>query len=149
MHDRLRELQDILHREIPITRHFNLTVGSYDERCLRLDAPLSSNINHSGTAFGGSLSSLLTLAGWGVVWLVLQEYQLDGEIVIQDSSCNFLHPVTHDFSACCYRPAPEQLAKFAHALRTRSRARLELEADISNEERVAVTFRARYVVTRQ
>ncbi len=146
MQDHLSELQSTLYKEIPITRHFNLTVGSYDERCLRLDAPLAENINHAGTAFGGSLSSLVTLAGWGIVWLIMREHELEGEIVIQDGSCNYLLPVTRDFSAYCYKPEASQIVRFERMLRSHGRARLELEATIPNEDRVAVSFHGRYVV---
>lgn len=146
MQDHLFELQSTLYKEIPITRHFNLTVGSYDERCLRLDAPLAANINHAGTAFGGSLSSLVTLAGWGIVWFIMREQRLEGEIVIQDGSCNYLRPVTHDFSAYCYKPEASQIVRFERMLRSHGRARLELEATILDEDKVAVSFRGRYVV---
>ena len=148
MQDHLFELQRTLYKEIPITRHFNLTVGSYDEHRLRLDAPLAENINHAGTAFGGSLSSLLTLAGWGIVWLIMRENRLEGEIVIQDGSCNYLLPVTRDFSAYCYKPEASQIARFERMLRSHGRARMELEATVLDEDKVAVSFRGRYVVNR-
>jgi thioesterase domain-containing protein len=144
--DHLFELQNTLYKEIPITRHFNLTVGSYDGHSLRLDAPLAENINHAGTAFGGSLSSLVTLAGWGIVWFILRESQLEGEIVIQDGACNYLLPVTRDFSAYCYKPEASQITRFERMLRSHGRARLELEAVVLDEDKVAVSFRGRYVV---
>ena len=43
-------------------------VESLDEDYLTLFAALAPNINHIGTAFGGSLHGLATLACWGVVW---------------------------------------------------------------------------------
>ena len=142
----LFELQNTLYTEIPITRHFNLKVGSYDGHSLRLDAPLAENINHAGTAFGGSLSSLVTLAGWSIVWFILRESHLEGEIVIQDGACNYLLPVTRDFSAYCYKPEASQIARFERMLRSHGRARLELEAVILDDDKVAVSFRGRYVV---
>lgn len=146
MYDRLEELQALLHREIPITQHFHLSVAAYTQQLLRLDAPLAENVNHAGTAFGGSLSTLLTLAGWSMVWFVLQEYQLQGEIIIQDCSCKYIYPVKRDFSACCYRPNSFELNRFDKTLRTRGRARLELKAEIIEGDQVAVSFMGRYVV---
>ncbi|GCE31096.1 hypothetical protein KDA_65800 [Dictyobacter alpinus] len=146
MQDQLQELQALLYKEIPITQHFHLTVGAYNERMLRLDAPLAENVNHAGTAFGGSLSALLTLAGWSMVWFVLQECNVTGEIVIQDSSCKYLHPVKRDFSAFCYRPMPEQIVRFNRMLRTHKKGRLELQADIREGDTLAVSFQGRYVV---
>ncbi|GCE23469.1 YiiD C-terminal domain-containing protein [Dictyobacter kobayashii] len=146
MQDRLQELQALLYKEIPITRHFHLTAGAYNERMLRLDAPLAENVNHAGTAFGGSLSALLTLAGWSMIWFMLQELDLQGEIIIQDSSCRYLTPVKKDFSAYCYRPTNEQLGRFEKMLRTHQKGRLELKAEIIEGDTLAVSFVGRYVV---
>ncbi|WP_151757432.1 YiiD C-terminal domain-containing protein [Dictyobacter vulcani] len=144
--DQLQELQALLYKEIPITKHLHLTVGAYNEHALRLDAPLAENVNHAGTAFGGSLSALLTLAGWSMAWFVLQESKLSGEIVIQDSSCKYLRPVKQDFSAICYRPPAAQIIRFDKMLRTHKKARLELQAEIHESNTLSVTFQGRYVV---
>lgn len=50
-----------------------LRVSAFDGRSLRLSAPLSRNVNDKGCAFGGSMSSLMTLAGWALVTSVLVE----------------------------------------------------------------------------
>ncbi|GCF06910.1 YiiD C-terminal domain-containing protein [Dictyobacter arantiisoli] len=145
MIDELHELQHLLTREIPITEHFRLQVAEYNQHYLRLDAPLAENVNHSGTAFGGSLSALLTLAGWSMVWFLLKEQSLQGEIVIQDSTCKYLHPVRRDFSALCYRPAEDQLSHFNKMLYSYGKGRLELHAEVLEGDVHAVSFVGRYV----
>jgi thioesterase domain-containing protein len=139
------ELQDVLLTEIPITKHLGISVASYDLSCLILHAPLANNMNHKGTAFAGSLNSLITLSGWGLLWLVLREYCLSARIVIQDSECNYLLPVTSDFSASCRKPEPHQLEKLVYALQKRGKARLELNATIFQDQHLAVSFKGRYV----
>ena len=81
-----------------------------------------------------------------MVWFLLQEYHLQGEIIIQDSSCKYIHPVKRDFSAFCYRPRSSELDRFDKVLRARGRGRLELKAEIVEGDRVAVSFNGRYVV---
>lgn len=147
MEENLQELQDLLYRQIPITQHIRLTVRAYNGQMLCLDAPLAENVNHTGTAFGGSLSALLTLAGWSMMWFLLREYHLDGEILIQDSDCKYLKPVNTDFSACCYRPPAADIQRFVKMLRRHGKARLELWAEIRDGDAIAVTFTGRYVVT--
>src|SRR5262249_15559514 len=110
-------LQETLVHEIPLTQHLELRVIDYNERGLTLGAPLAANINHKRTAFAGSLNSVVTLAGWGLLWLVLQELKIAARVVIQDSSCSYLRPVSNDFSAFCPKPAPEQIARLAEALK--------------------------------
>ena len=51
--------------DIPLTRAMGLRVESLGEGGIRMNAPLEPNVNDKGTAFGGSLAAILTLAGWG------------------------------------------------------------------------------------
>jgi thioesterase domain-containing protein len=142
----LLELQKTLKREIPITRHLGVTVESYDGQQLVLSAPLAQNINHKGTAFAGSLNALVTLAGWGQLWLILKECQLHGKIVIQDSTNSYLLPVQSNFRASCNRPSPAQVTRMENMFRKHHRARIELQAEIHDGSELAVSFTGRYVV---
>jgi thioesterase domain-containing protein len=146
MKDRLRALQETLYREIPITKHLGITVESYDDEQLTLKAPIEPNRNHKQTAFAGSLNAVMTLAGWGLLWLVLGEQDLATTIVIQDSESSYLRPVTTDFSARCRKPNSARLVRFENMLRNKGKARLELLAEIDEGEEVAVLFKGRYVV---
>jgi len=146
MHNRLHELQETLAREIPITKHLGITVVSYDDEGLTLKAPLRQNINHKSTAFAGSLNALLTLAGWGLLWLLVKERDMQVQIVIQESMSSYLRPVTRDFSAQCHKPDPASIARLETTLRKKRKARLELQSEIREGDMVAVSFRGRYVV---
>lgn len=145
MKDRLRELQETFYKDIPITKHLGITVDSYDDERLTLRAPLEENINQKNYAFAGSLNALVTLAGWGLLWLVLKELDITAKIVIQDSVISYLLPVTRDFSARCCKPDLLQIAKFENTLRKRRKARLELSVEIYQGEQVAVSFKGHYV----
>lgn len=142
----LPELQATFAHEIPITQYLGISVDSYQQGCLILKAPLERNINHKRTAFAGSLNALVTLAGWGQLWLILKELNIPAKIVIQDSVSNYLLPVDSDFSASCSRPLPAQIAKMENMLKKRGKARIELRAEICNDEAIAVSFKGRYVI---
>src|SRR3981081_3989276 len=103
MHEALRTLQQVFTTEIPITRYLSVSVASYQNGCLTLLAPLQENSNHVHTAFAGSLNAVMTLAGWGQLWLILKEYELEGQIVIQNSVIEYLKPVTDGFTVHCQR----------------------------------------------
>ena len=62
-----RRIQEVLHSKIPITRAMGVRVAEYDGRRLVLSAPLDANVNHLGTAFGGSLNALAVLSGYGLL----------------------------------------------------------------------------------
>jgi thioesterase domain-containing protein len=142
----LQELQETLNQEIPITQCLGITAEHYNGKCLILKAPLAQNINHTGSAFAGSLNALLTLAGWGQLWLVLKECNIPAKIVIQDSIVNYLLPVQRDFLASCYKPDPAQIARMQRMLQKGGRARIELQAEIPANNATAVSFKGRYVV---
>jgi len=145
-HDLVRELQAVLHHEIPLSRQMGLTVQRYDGVCLALGAPLAPNINHKATAFAGSLNAVMTLAGWGTVWLLLAERGLHGTIVIQESTSRYQLPVGHDFTATCRVPSADETERFLAGLRRRGKARLALKVDIlDGDGRVAVAFTGMYV----
>ena len=140
-----RELQATLDHEIPLSRAIGITVARYDAAGLALWAPLAPNTNHKSTAFAGSLNALTTLAGWGLVWLLLREHGLRGTIVIQESSTAYRLPVRGDFTAVCARPKAEVVEAFVTAFRRKGKARLALSVTIADGERTSVSFTGRYV----
>src|SRR5438067_12786961 len=105
-----RQIQDLLHSKIPITRAMGVRVENYDGARLVLSAPLAANVNHLGTAFGGSLNALAVLSGYGLLWLELQE--ADCHIVIRESTIYYDHTVRGEIRATCVRPEAELIAKF-------------------------------------
>jgi thioesterase domain-containing protein len=143
---RLCRLQQIIHTEIPITRAIGITVAGYDQGCLTLRAPAACNLNHNGTVFSGSLNAVVTVAGWGLLWLVLQEEQLEGNVVIQDSSISYLGPIKSDFCAYSSKPVPSDLERFLYILRRKGKARSSVQAAICERGETLVTFSGRYVV---
>jgi thioesterase domain-containing protein len=131
---------------MPVTQHLGIEAASYRSGTLTLRAPLAANVNHKGTAFGGSLNAIATLAAWGVLWLALREHGLSGEVVIQDSTIRYLRPVAADFTARSGPPDPEALDRLLAAVRRRGRGRIGLTAEVLDGAGVAVSFAGRYVV---
>lgn len=141
-------LEAALRREIPLSRALGISVVSWDGQTVRLAAPLAPNVNHKATVFGGSLSAACTLAGWSAVWLLLDAHGLEDQVVIQDASIEYRHPVTHDFVVTCSLPEAARVEHFLATVRERGRGRLELSARVASGEQELVTFRGRYVARR-
>ena len=124
------DFEHALLADIPLARAMQLRVRDYDGDNLRLTAPLAPNINDKGCAFGGSLVSLLTLAGWGLIVLKLRELDIHCEVYVQDSDARYLAPVWEDLVAQARLAEGESWAEFARALRTRGRARLQVSCRV-------------------
>lgn len=139
------DLADYLHAKIPLTRAMGLRVAGIGTR-LVLEAPLDSNINHLGTAFGGSLHALPTLACYAVLWTLLNEAGINCHVVIKHSSADYLQPVKGLLRAVCVRPPPESTAGFIDNLRENRKARMTLTAIVEGENaKPAVEFSGVFV----
>ena len=139
----LRETERYLHRAIPLTAAMGVRLESYDENGLVLTAPLEPNHNHLGTAFGGSLATAATLAGYTLLWLELGDRQI--HIVVQDSQIRYLAPVTGEIRALAARIAPDVLTEFRRACAKSGKARLTLPITIIHEGKVCVEFSGTFV----
>ena len=51
--------------------------------------------------FAGSIFSLATLTGWGMIFLQLKEKGLEGEIVLGDGNIHYHKPITMQPRALC------------------------------------------------
>ena len=145
----LRALRAKLAREMPVTQSLGIRVVGRQDGGLVLEAPLAANINHTGTAFAGSLNAAATLAGWGTVWLLLRERGIRAHVVLQDSTVHYVRPVTGDFTARCLAPDDHAVARLVDTLARRGRGRIELHAVVSDRDGDAVTYRGRYVALRE
>lgn len=142
----LRETEAFLHTQIPLTRAMGVEVERWDGRQLILRAPLEPNHNHLGTAFGGSLSALATLAGYSLLWLLLGDRE--AHIVIRDSTTRFRHPVRGTLRAFCQRPDDAAWEVFRQKWLATGKAHLQLHATIEHEQKVCVEFEGTFVAIR-
>jgi len=142
----LKELEKLLHSEIPLTKSIGVRVQNYEKHSLTLSAPLENNINHKNTAFGGSLYCVSVLSGWGLIHLLLKEHNLSGHIVIQESNTKFIKPVTSDIHAQSSFKSTTQYENFLGMYRRKGISRIKLKSVISCNSEICVQFEGRYVI---
>ena len=140
-------LERHLRETIPLARAMDVTVADYDGTRLVLAAPLAPNVNDKGCAFGGSMVSLLTLAGWGLVTLKLNAAGITADVFVQDSTISYLSPVWDEILAEAGAGPDESWDQFCATLRERGRARIAVEAEVAAAQGglVAARFTARFV----
>jgi thioesterase domain-containing protein len=145
-------LELFLHEMIPLAKAMGVGVEVSDARALVLTAPKEQNKNSLNTAFGGSLVSLATLAGYGVVWELMKNEKGANtpawSIVVKESRAAYRRPVLGDLRAICERPAQAAIAEFKEALDRYGKAKLKLRARIIEAGQTAVDVQAAFVVTR-
>lgn len=144
--DLLRFIRD----RIPLARAMDLRLHHYDQDGLALSAPLAPNVNDKGCAFGGSLASVMTLAGWALVELELQRRGEDCDVFVGDSHVRYLDPVWTDFRAEARLAEGADFTAFFATLAERGKARIDVRCEVPGSgERPAATLRARFVAKRR
>jgi thioesterase domain-containing protein len=144
--ERAAALERDIRDKIVLARAMAISVGAYDVESLTLAAPLAPNVNDKGCAFGGSLVSLMTLAGWGLVKLALDHHGRDCDIYVQDSDVRYLAPVWNDFEAVARLVDRESFAAMIEALTLRGRARTRVRCVVPLPDgTAAATLEARFV----
>jgi thioesterase domain-containing protein len=134
---------------MPPVRAFDLRVSGYDGCMLELMAPLAANVNDKGSAFGGSLASLMTLAAWGLATLKLGEAGHEADVYVQDSQLRYLYPLYDDLHICARLAPTQEWSTFLSTYHTRGKARVLLTAEARNARGDVVTsFEGRYVALR-
>ena len=143
--DALETLRDYT-RKLPPLAAIQAQVAAYDGHRLRLTAPLAVNVNDKGSAFGGSMTSLMTYAGWGLVTLQLQQAGLRTDVFVADSTVRYLKPLYAELRAEAVLAPEQSWELFLATLAQRGRARIHLQARmIGTEGEVMADLAGRYV----
>lgn len=126
----LNDLEKFLHREIPLSRAMKMAVTRADERETILKFPLSPNINHLGTAFGGSLNTAALLACYTWLYATLQRHGSAAHVLVKASDIRYLRPVRGAFTSRCDSPLNTDIEKFFKTLTKKNMAQLKLSSRI-------------------
>ncbi|MER3546729.1 MAG: thioesterase [Rhodanobacteraceae bacterium] len=139
------QLQTYILQYIPLARAMELRVTRYDGARLELAAPLAPNINDKGCAFGGSLASLMTLAGWGLVELNLRERGIACDIYVGDSQLRYREPLWGELHSQARFTEGHALVPFLENLQRRGKARIDVSCAVAGESGDAATLDAVFV----
>jgi thioesterase domain-containing protein len=122
-----------------------LSVPRYSGGELEMTAPLAPNINDKGCAFGGSMASLLTLAGWGLIELGLRAQGLDCDIYVGDSNVRYREPLWGELRGIARFAEADAMARVVAAVRAQGKGRADVVCEIAGEQGAAATLTARFV----
>ena len=142
----LRNLvEGFLSDKIPLTTAMGVRVVTLEP--LMIEAPVALNSNHLGTAFGGSINAVATLAGYALLWLALHD-DPSVHVVIAESSIRFLRPVRKTIRAVCCRPEDSALTILKSELAANNRGRIRLHVQVEEAGASAAEFEGLFVAIR-
>lgn len=140
-----QDLERIL-LSMPPLRAMGCRVECVERERLLLSAPLAANVNDKGSAFGGSLASLMTVACWGLFSAHLKQAGVIAEVYVQDSHLQYFVPVLEDIEAEARLAEGEDIEAAIRSMRARRKARLKLVASVRLKDgREAARLEGRFV----
>ena len=137
-------LETLLLREIRLARAMGLTVKKASPLEVVLEAPLDPNINHEGTAFGGSLHSAALLACWCLAGEALRGAQLGHVVVVKEATTRYLRPVDGLFEARCAWTL-EESKDFLRGAREEGRGRARLQSEVFCKGVLSASFSGTFI----
>ena len=128
-----QDLVQILSDNIKLYEHLGITVQALDSHRAILKVDLQKNLNHKGTAFGGSLYATGVLSAYALVLAGLKHYKIPTEnIVIAKGVIEYHRPIDSDFTIICQFADLDQERAFYQELKDKKRVRRDLQVKIYN-----------------
>lgn len=137
--------QKYLHEHIPLSAAMQCQLETLERDCVVISAPLEPNLNHRATAFGGSVSTLATLAAWTLVHTRLQNENIHARVVIQRHEMSYDKPVTARFQATCNFSDAIAWQRFVKMLQIRGRGRIRITAVVEAQQEMVGKFTGDFV----
>lgn len=120
---------DQLFQDIAPARALQISVSRHWKNGIELSAPLGPNLNDKGTAFAGSISSILTLAGWALMTLELKQAEICAEVMVVKSECNYTDAIRSDLKAEA-TVAGSEMTRVFQELEARGRSRIRIQSTL-------------------
>jgi thioesterase domain-containing protein len=134
-------------KHMPPVAAMQIRTSAFEGGVLSLSAPLAANVNDKNCAFGGSMASLMTLAGWGWLMLKASEAGFEAEVYVADSDIRYLAPLYQDLNGQARLREDQDWPAILRCLAERKRARVAMLAEMRNDAGVAVaTLEARFAL---
>lgn len=140
----VKALETQILEHIPLARAMQLKVPRYTGVTIEMAAPLAPNINDKGCAFGGSMASLLTLAGWGLIELGLRAEGLDCDVYIGDSQLRYHAPVWGELLGSARFAEAGAMQALLASVREHGKGRADVVCEIAGDTSPAATLTARF-----
>jgi thioesterase domain-containing protein len=139
---------EYLWSEIPICEHMQIRALPFSRERFVLLAPLAPNRNVHGTAFAGSLYTVMSMAGWGLIRVELDR-QLGhatgkrADLWLTKASIRYADPVTDGFAAVA-ETDQRSLDQFWQKLLRKGRGKMRLNTIIGDPKSPLVTVQGEY-----
>ncbi len=138
-----KALQKKWHSTIPISEVMNIAISYFDQQQLVTHCEPTVNKNLHNTMFAGSIYTLATLTGWGWVYLLLQQHQCAGDIVLAEGSIKYLAPIE---GVVCAKANIDHVKTNTEIFANNRKIKIHIDVDVLSGDIIAAKFSGQYVV---
>lgn len=143
------EAQKYIETEIPMTKIMGMEIVELTRESVRIAMPHAPNVNHQGSAFGGSIDSLFFVTSWAYVQLLIENFDPHPRIVGRRGRSTFHKPVKSDFEAKVIIPENSIVETFLKDLTHKGKGRITAKAIVEYEGEIAAEFEGDFVVLKE
>lgn len=145
------DLQNYIETNIPIIKSLKFSISEINGNNIVVEAPFKEHINHTNSAFGGSISSLMTLAGWAKAKVIMESIDNKATIVIQESNVKFIKPVLDDFIAYTDTEDITDMVKFENMYKKHGKTRINIKVFLKekNKNNILASFEGMFVIIKK
>lgn len=141
------ELKTFIENKIEASKALNFFIDQISESEVIVRSPLKAHLNHKGTAFGGNLYSLCTVASYSLILNLLTIHKLyTDDIVIAEGSIRYLKPVTGEISIKAAFDSSQGAQEMIAAVRTGKRVPILIKSLISSGGVDCAEFTGRFAM---
>lgn len=133
---------------VPLIGHMHLDVVDWQPGEAIVEAPLEPNINTHGTAFGGSLYCVASMAGWALTHLTLMHAGFLPSVWIVKGEVSYRRPVRGALRATAFLSEADCVA-FVEQFRSHGKAKINIDIRVSEEGQDCVQLSALYAAVTQ
>ncbi len=141
-----QEAQQYIETNIPITKAMGMSINVLNRNEVRVGLPLARNLNHHGSAFGGSIESLFFVTGWAFIQLLTENMTPEPLIVGRRGRVSFTGAIRKDFEARLHIPSEEVTDVFLQELKNKGKARITARSFIEMDGKICAEFEGDFVV---
>lgn len=142
----VKDLERYVHTHIPLSKAMGVEIRKASFEEVVIFAPLEPNINHQGTLFGGSASTLAILAAWCLLYARLKQQGVAGNVIIYRNTMLYEKPVEEGVTAVARGVDETAWSKLLAALKRNRMARITLHAELECQGQRAGQLEGEFVV---
>lgn len=131
-------IEDLFADIVP-AKTLQISISKQWKNGIELTAPLAVNLNDKGSAFAGSVSSILTLAGWALITRQLDEAGLSADVMVVESATQFSAAIRSNLIARAETTEAE-MTRVLKELEQRGRSRIRIESTIQEHASMTASF---------